>query len=399
MSTGDSLWRRMIALIAETTLGREADVTIATEELPTLYHMAEAQDMAHLLADPLARRGLLSDKTGALFRRAQAIAVYRTAGLRTALAEVSAALSAAHIPFLPLKGAVLRARYPREWMRTSCDIDVLVRQTDLSAALSTLTGEPGYRQNGTGGTHDVSLHSPGGIHVELHFTLIEPRCRLAADAILQRVWEMAQPGGEGGAYVMPDALLYVYHLAHMAKHLIGGGCGIRPFLDVCFLRDALTTQHEQVEALLSEAGLSSFARAVERLSDVWFRGGEEDDISRQLEAYLCQAGVYGSMENRVTMSQVRRGGKLRYLLSRVFLPYRTLRTYYPALERHPWLLPWFECARWCRLLFRRGQRTWVRELRVSRGVTSGQRREATELLAQLGLADTQTEEATSETGA
>lgn len=224
MSIGDSLWRRMIALIAETVLGRESAVSVGEEELPALYRMAQSQDMTHLVTDPLARRGLLSGELGESFRRAQAIAVYRTAGLRAALAEVSAVLSEAGIPYLPLKGAVLRARYPREWMRTSCDIDILVRESDLSAALTVLTDRLEYRQASTGSSHDVSLHSPGGVHLELHFTLIESQCCLAADALLQQVWELAEPSGEGSAYVMPDALLYVYHLAHMAKHMIGGGC-------------------------------------------------------------------------------------------------------------------------------------------------------------------------------
>ena len=30
------------------------------------------------------------------------------------------------IPFLPLKGSVIRQYYPEPWMRTSCDIDILV---------------------------------------------------------------------------------------------------------------------------------------------------------------------------------------------------------------------------------------------------------------------------------
>ncbi|MFX7845188.1 nucleotidyltransferase family protein, partial [Acinetobacter baumannii] len=77
---------------------------------------------------------------------------------------------------------------------------------------------------------------PSGQHIELHFNLIEDHRIKGASAILNRVWDAAVPcGGWTYQYEMPDELFYFYHIAHMAKHVENGGCGIRPFLDIWVL--------------------------------------------------------------------------------------------------------------------------------------------------------------------
>lgn len=57
-------------------------------------------------------------------------------------------------------------------MRTSCDIDVLVREIDSEKAKSVLVDEYGYVYRGKG-SHDISLFSPTNTHIELHYDFIE----------------------------------------------------------------------------------------------------------------------------------------------------------------------------------------------------------------------------------
>jgi hypothetical protein len=40
-------------------------------------------------------------------------------------------LEKAKIPHIPLKGSVLRKLYKEPWLRTSCDIDILVQEETL----------------------------------------------------------------------------------------------------------------------------------------------------------------------------------------------------------------------------------------------------------------------------
>lgn len=49
---------------------------------------------------------------------------------------ISNALESQQIEYILLKGAVIRDLYPQKWMRTSCDIDVLVHEDELNCAIS-----------------------------------------------------------------------------------------------------------------------------------------------------------------------------------------------------------------------------------------------------------------------
>lgn len=55
-----------------------------------------------------------------------------------ALQKIEAALNEEQIPYIPLKGSVLRNLYPAPEMRTSCDIDVLVHEEDIERAVAVI---------------------------------------------------------------------------------------------------------------------------------------------------------------------------------------------------------------------------------------------------------------------
>ncbi len=56
---------------------------------------------------------------------------------------------------MPLKGSVIRNMYPEPWMRTSCDIDILVEKSSLDVAKKAVQAI-GFEYKGMG-SHDISL--------------------------------------------------------------------------------------------------------------------------------------------------------------------------------------------------------------------------------------------------
>jgi hypothetical protein len=68
-----------------------------------------------------------------------------------------------------------------------------------------------------------------------------------------------------------------------------------------------------------------------------------------MESFVLHGGVYGSADNRVAISQKKRGGRAGYLFSRVFAPYDKLKRYYPILEKYPILTPVMQVRRWRKL--------------------------------------------------
>ena len=74
-----------------------------------LYQLAKAHDLSHL-CDPTDVT--MPDEIAAKFRKQTMIAVYRYERTNSEYERICDALEAAQIPFLPLKGALIRAYYP-----------------------------------------------------------------------------------------------------------------------------------------------------------------------------------------------------------------------------------------------------------------------------------------------
>ncbi len=344
--------------------------------------LAQKHDVAHLFAQGMKDNGLSCPP---ILEKERVKAIYRYEQLQYELEQSLEALEAGGILHLPLKGSVLRHAYPKPWMRTSCDIDILIHPQDLDRAIAQLESQCHYTAEGTG-SHDVSMHTPSGMHLELHYDLLEETVNSAVAEILRRVWEYTLPVvGTEYRRAMTDDMFYFYHIAHMAKHFENGGCGIRPLLDLKILDHKEDRNTEGRTALLQQGGLVRFTEVASQLSEVWFGEGTPNDLTRQTEHYILTGGVYGNMENRVMVQQQRKGGRLKYALSRIFLPYESMKFYYPVLQKHPWLLPLMEVRRWFRLLFLGGAKRSVRELQANSRVSTTEAQQIQAFLQDLGL--------------
>lgn len=313
------------------------------------------------------------------------MAVYRYERINYELTQLKATLNKAQIPFLPLKGSVLRQYYPEPWMRTSCDIDVLVQEPDLKKTLGILTEKMNYKIDSQC-SHHYGLFSDSGVHIELHFTLSESTAKHDEDPVLKTVWERCTPDPrQTYCYLMPEALFFYYHIVHMAKHFQSGGCGIRPFLDIWVLDHREEADAEGRKALLREGGVDTFAAASEKLSRVWFEHEMGDEVTERMERYLLGGGVYGTLEQRVSLQQAREGSKLRYAISRIWQPYDVLVRRYPSLAGKRLLLPFYEVRRWFSLLFCGRVKRGVLELKANSATTQEDRNETKKLLDSLHL--------------
>ena len=384
----ENLIHAMMDLIASEVCGKTIDKSqyaLTDEELAKLYKLSKSHDIAHLVGDALIKNDLIkNDEIKAKFQKQIMLAVYRYEKINYELARLRKVLNEAKIPFIPLKGSVLRRYYPEPWMRTSCDIDVLVHESDLERAVLALTSVAGYKADSKG-SHDVGMFSDGGVHLELHYSLIEDKIVGSVADILQNVWEKASPVSDNSEYAFGDDMFFFYHTAHMAKHFINGGCGIRPFIDIWVLNHRVSFNREKRDVLLDEGGLLTFAKQAEALSEVWFGNGEHTDITRRMQDYLLKGGVYGTTANRVSVQQIRKGGKIRYAFSRIWLPYDVLKFHYPSLEGKRWLLPIFEVRRWFKLIFCGGFKRSVNELKLNSSTTSEVQTETKGMLRQLRI--------------
>ena len=384
----ENLIHALMDLIAYEVCGKNIDKSqykLIDEEFAKLYKLSKSHDLAHLAGDALIKNNLIEDgEVKAKFQKQIMLAVYRYERINYELGHLRKVLNEEKIPFIPLKGSVIRQYYPEPWMRTSCDIDVLVHESDLERAVSALTSAAGYKADSKG-SHDVGMFSDSGVHLELHYSLIEDKIVGSAADILKSAWENASPVSDTSEYIFGDDLFFFYHTAHMAKHFVNGGCGIRPFIDIWVLNHCVSFDREERDALLAKGGLLVFAKQAEALSEAWFGNGEHTDITRRMQDYLLKGGVYGTTANRVSVQQIRKGGKFRYAFSRIWLSYDVLKFHYPSLEGKRWLLPVFEVRRWFKLIFCGGFKRSVSELKLNSSTTSEVQTKTKEMLRQLRI--------------
>ena len=381
------LFRVLQSEINSTELVERTKNLITPEMLASLYKISKMHDLAHLVADVLDKNGLLDDsEVSKKFRAERNLAVYRHEQMQYELDEFCNILEVEKMEFIPLKGSVIRKYYPQPWMRTSCDIDILVQQDQVKGVVDILTKKFGYTY-AIQTQHDYSLYSSGGVHIELHFILIFHD--KIGDDFTKRVWESAV-SEEGYLYKkkMPDDMFFTYHIAHMAQHVLEcGGCGIKPFIDTLIIQDKMGISLEQSKEALERCGLYTFAQKVVQLSKYWFCGGETDETLQEFEKYVLNGGVYGTLDNKISVGASRKKGRLGYILKRLFVPYRSLCLLYPSLKKCPILFPFYQVRRWFRLLKRNGVKVSgaMQELKGVSEVDKETRVRMDKMLQDLGL--------------
>ena len=373
------------AVSTETVDGwNSADLTKDT--LTDVYALAKSHDMDHLVGHALSHIGWSQDGefSQTLHKRTMQ-AVFRCARQQDEFERMSRQLEDARIPYVPLKGMVIRDWYPEPWMRTSTDIDILVRKEDLAEAIRVLTEKLGCQHHGTA-FHDASLFSPSGVHIELHYELADATAPENLRKTLLDVWDHVSPkAGSAYCYSMDADWFYLYHIFHMTKHLYTGGCGIKPFLDLWIMNRGNGYCAKCCQGILDNCGLLTVALAAEKLAEIWFGDGQMDALSRRLADFVLDGGVHGTVDGNVAVAQARRGGMFRSLWQKVFLPYDVIKELYPVLCTHKWLLPICQVLRWFKLLFGGGFGRTASLLRKNIAVSDADRAATGELLRDLGL--------------
>ena len=365
-----------------TEICEETKNLIAPELLPALYQLSKRHDLAHLIGDALAKLGKLEDSEIAKrFLQERNMAVYRYEQIQYELEQICETLKEAKIIFIPLKGSVIRAYYPEPWMRTSCDIDVLVKEEDLERVIELLKEKLQYRFDSIA-KHDAHLYAESGVHLELHYNLGD--CVGEKDEILSKPFDFLLSSNDSQKTFSPE-FFYLYHIGHAVRHFTLGGCGIRPFLDLWILKEKYCFDEEKLLAMLKENGWISFAFAACGLANAWFGSGTYNQTLRDIEQYLLYAGMYGDMKNRVAVQEKQSGSKFAYVWKRIFLSRKELMYQYPVLQKKPILHPFYTIKRWFHLLGRKKRKTAFLELKETMKGDETRKQKIQNLFENLGI--------------
>jgi hypothetical protein len=140
------------------------------------------------------------------------------------------------IPVIVLKGLVIREFYPRPELRTMCDADILVKQSDLEK-VKQLLEDQGYIEGEISPVHISYTNSSRQSHIEIHWTIEDKRFFKVGYDIESEMWNSAEKVniGESEALSLSLENLALHLCIHMAVHMLTCGFGIRQLCDLILL--------------------------------------------------------------------------------------------------------------------------------------------------------------------
>lgn len=282
------------------------------------------------------------------FKKAYEMAIMLEAKQAFELESIGEAFEEAGIDYIPLKGSVVKYLYPMPDYRKSGDIDILVHPEDEERTRPIIE-KLGYTYNYIFEGHEAHAEYEKRPHMflEIHRKLVSEQNR--AYQFSTYVWNYATPHvGFRHQYELDINFLYVYLIAHIAKHLSEGGAGIKLIADIWLIKNSGTLKREKLNELLELANLIDIERYLEEIIDKWFKGKAcNAPMILTLEKYIFEGGSFGTAVQRMTMKANEYKNqqafvlkyKLKNILKDIFEPYSYMKQKYPILRKHSFLLP------------------------------------------------------------
>ena len=359
---------------------------LSQEEKEQLFQLCSKHSISVIVGDVLGKSKMI-EKTPNVKKliNESFMSVYRYEQSQTEIKKITHVLTELKIPYILLKGPRVRKYYPEPWLRTSCDIDILIHEEDLDLAINGLVEKCSYKKQERN-YHDVPLVSPNNILLELHFNIKENMDNF--DKVLIKVWDYSSPVGKDNCleYEQSNEFFFFHLLAHTAYHFQHGGCGIRSILDLYLIHHQMPYNDEKLKILCREAKIETFYEYVIQLSEVWFGECSHTPVTLAMEKYILHGGTYGTKDNSIAMEQTMQGGgHTRYIRGRIFMPYKALKMKYPILERHKYLTPIYQVVRWYKALSSGKLKKYTAELHLSKRINQEQLDSAEKLLEALKL--------------
>ena len=268
------------------------------------------------------------------------------------------------IIYLPLKGIVLKDYYFDPYTREFADNDIYFRGDDKLVSKFFLDRDykvESFRKS----NHDVYMKKPC-LNFEMH------RALFGESVEKKFVDYFDKPKIKGlitnevcGGYLDANDF-YVYFTAHSFKHFSHSGCGLRTLLDYyIYLKrnaDNSSLDFKYINKELKKLDLLDFSNSISSLAIKVFDEQELNEEEKETLLFLASSGTYGTLEQSVSKG-IKKKGKFRYFMSRIFPPYSFYKTYYPWAYYSFILIPVAWLVRFFRILFKNPKRA-TKELKL-----------------------------------
>lgn len=259
---------------------------------------------------------------------------------------------------MPLKGYKVKNLYPSPDMRTMGDLDLLIDADRCEEVVDAFVAD-GFTFCASGDLH--SNVERGNAYIEFHRALINKKHKVLSN-YFGTGWERARLcNGFSFRYDLSEEDMYIFLVAHIAKHYRYGGTGIRSLLDLYVYRRAYPELNiSYICEELEKIGLRVFCQKIEKIASDWYSGsfgGEFDTVS----SYIVSGGVYGDENIPLLNEFINKNQssikttKVKNWFITVFPGKELMTTRYPVLKKCIILLPLFWIVRFFDTLIRTPQ--------------------------------------------
>lgn len=267
---------------------------------------------------------------------------------------LSAGFTAHGIAHMPVKGYYLRKLYPTPELRTFGDIDLLIHPEDRQK-VHELMLSLGYTVKQD--WEPTYSYIKDAEYYEIHTNLMDGNLdgRTDLQAYFDAAWAHAEPD-DGLRFRPEDDFHFIYTVCHLAKHLYGGGAGLRMYLDVAlYIKHKDDSLHWQAIAEeFTALHLEGFFHTVMNACRVWFGTKTicplpepDTEALDRLLSYTLDSDLFGHSRDHAVIElrneKDKAPSRSRVLRKMLFPPAAEIESRYTFLRNRHWLLPlaWF----------------------------------------------------------
>lgn len=256
---------------------------------------------------------------------------------------------------MPLKGYIVKNLYPSPDMRTMGDLDLLIDADRCDEVVKAFEND-GFTFCAEGDLH--SNVERGNAYIEFHRSMVDEDLETLSKYYADSFSRARLHDGYSFRYELTKEDMYIFLVAHIAKHYRYSGTGIRSLLDLYVYRKSYRNLDlDYIRNEIKKIGLVAFQQKIEKIADEWYSGnfnGEYNSVS----SYIVSGGVYGVVNSDIENAFIsENSGNLKVNVIknwfRTVFPGRELMTIrYPILKKFIWLLPIFWIVRFFDTLLR-----------------------------------------------
>lgn len=334
--------------------------------LSDLHMLAEDHMMDSIADIALESAGVSNPK----FMRSRQVAVARNALFNNELSGLIAFLENENIWYVLLKGAVIKKYYPDEIMRQAGDVDILFDETHRKKVRDYFASHGFKVEAYKKGKHDTYVKLPVYVF-EMHVTPVGDDVNILFGDYYKDVKERLI-GDEGSfGYHFSDEDMYIHMIAHEYNHYSKGGTGIRSLMDTYVYLNKFkdTLDFDYITNELQKLRIDEYEKVNRSLSMKLFSADSSealDDEEQKMYEYIVNSGTYGRADNYYVnivdnyfdeKNDNKKRSKAKYVLRRIFIPMRSVKSGFPFFYRHKIFMPFLIIFRIGRALTTRRKNT------------------------------------------